>query len=91
VPLLAPQEDFPNAVAWNSSIFQTAAIVGPAAGGLLYGFTASPVPVYACAAVEYLCALLLLGLIRVPTGKGQRPAASYSMALEGLRYIRATN
>jgi MFS family permease len=88
VPLLAPQEDFPNAVAWNSSIFQAAAIVGPAAGGLLYGFTASPVPVYACAAAEYLCALLLLGLIRVPAAKGGRPAASYSMALEGLRYIR---
>ena len=34
---LVPAEDFANAVAWNSSAWQTATIVGPVAGGLLYG------------------------------------------------------
>jgi MFS family permease len=88
LPILVPQEEFPTAVAWNSSIFQAATIVGPIAGGLLYGFTASPVLAYGCAAVEYLGALLLLAGIRVPATGGTRPAASYAMALEGLRYIR---
>ncbi|HLY18396.1 MAG TPA: MFS transporter [Bryobacteraceae bacterium] len=87
-PLLVPAEDFPNAVAWNSSIFQAAVIVGPAAGGLLYGFTASPALVYSCAAVGYLGALLLLGRIRIQATGEKRPAPSYSLALEGLRYIR---
>lgn len=88
LPLLVPREDFPNAVAWNSSLFQAAVIAGPVAGGLLYGFTGSPALVYTCAAAEYLGALLLLGGIRLRAASGTRPAASYAMALEGLRYIR---
>ena len=87
VPLLVPEEDFPNAVAWNASIFQAAVIVGPVVGGLLYGFTASPALVYGCAAIECVGALLLFGAIRVRAA-GARPAASYAVALEGLRYIR---
>ena len=34
---LVPQADFANAVTWNSSAWQAATIVGPAAGGLLLG------------------------------------------------------
>ena len=88
VPLLVPAEQFPRAVAWNSSIFQAATIVGPVVGGLLYGWTASPLLVYGCAAVEYVAALLMLAAIRVGQAQGRPPAASSGMALEGLRYIR---
>ena len=88
LPLLVPERDFPKAVAWNSSIFQAATIAGPAVGGLLYGWTAGATLVYICAAVEYLAALATLGGIRVIAAQGRRPAASYEMALEGLRYIR---
>ncbi len=34
---LVPAQDFANAVTWNSSAWQAATIVGPAAGGLLLG------------------------------------------------------
>ncbi len=34
---LVPENVFANAVAWNSSAWQVATIVGPVAGGLLYG------------------------------------------------------
>lgn len=88
LPLLVPAETFPKAVAWNSSIFQAATIAGPVAGGLLYGWTASPVPVYICAAIEFLLALLMLAGVVVNAPQRTRPAASYGMALEGLRYIR---
>jgi MFS family permease len=87
LPMLVPEQDFPNAVAWNSSVFQASAIAGPMIGGLLYGLTASPALVYICAATEYLAALLLLAAIRVRTVEGTRPVASIRMALEGLRYI----
>src|SRR5215472_9265262 len=36
LPQLVPEEHFPNAVAWNATIFQTATILGPSFGGLLY-------------------------------------------------------
>ncbi|MEO6940751.1 MAG: MFS transporter [Candidatus Kapaibacterium sp.] len=34
---LVPRESLSNAAAWNSSVWQTGAIAGPALGGLLYG------------------------------------------------------
>ena len=34
-----PREMYPNAVAWRSSTWHLAAVAGPAAGGLLYGFS----------------------------------------------------
>jgi len=88
LPLLVPEGDFPRAVAWNSSIFQAATIAGPVAGGLLYGWMASPTLVYVFAGMECLAALLVLAGIRIRAVQGRRPAASYAMALEGLRYIR---
>ena len=53
LPQLVKPEHFPNAVTWGSSFFQTATILGPMAGGLIYGFAGSPAPVYACATVAY--------------------------------------
>jgi MFS family permease len=35
---LVPRPLYPNAVAWRSSTWQIAAVLGPALGGLLYGF-----------------------------------------------------
>src|SRR5689334_9922456 len=35
---LIPRSLYANAVAWRSSTWQTAAVVGPALGGLIYGF-----------------------------------------------------
>ncbi|MBV9181283.1 MAG: MFS transporter, partial [Acidobacteria bacterium] len=36
LPSLVPVELFPSAVAWNSTSFQAASILGPALGGLVY-------------------------------------------------------
>src|SRR5208282_780173 len=36
VPLLVPQDQFPQAVAWNSATSQVAVIAGPAIGGAIY-------------------------------------------------------
>ena len=65
LPLLVPEEHFPNAVAWGSSVFQFAMVIGPMAGGFLYGVAASPIPVYALAAVAYLTALALIAMVRI--------------------------
>ena len=87
MPLLVPAEHFPTAVAWNSSIFQAATIAGPVLGGVLYAVFARPTLVYACAACEFAAALLLLGAIRISAAPSARQAASYAMALDGLKYI----
>lgn len=35
---IIPKEHYPNSSTWNSSSWQAASILGPAAGGLIYGF-----------------------------------------------------
>jgi MFS family permease len=87
LPLLVDETDFPNAVAWNASVFMASTIVGPMIGGLLYGFTGTPLPVYIAAAVAYTAALGLTGLIRVKSVRAQAKAQSLGTVLEGLRYI----
>src|SRR3954468_5207966 len=46
LPQLVPQEHFPNAVAWNASIFQASTILGPAFGGIIYAAFHGPSAVY---------------------------------------------
>jgi MFS family permease len=87
LPLLVAEEHFPNAVAWGASVFQCATILGPTAGGLIYGITGSPIPVYCCSAVTYLAALTLVSMIRLKSLPRSHRAASVAIMLEGLRYI----
>ena len=53
---IIPRTMYENAIAWRSSSWQTAAVIGPAVGGLLYGF-AGPVVAYAVGAVLMTFAL----------------------------------
>ncbi len=87
LPLLVPEEHFPNAVAWGSSIFQAATIIGPMAGGILYGWMGSPAPVYGCAALEYLAALVLVSAIKIRGAGRVRQAEPAAAVLQGLQYI----
>ena len=69
--------------------FQTATILGPVAGGLIYGLAASPAPVYVCATVAYLIAVMLLSAIRLNIAARARLEEPISVVLDGLRYILA--
>jgi len=89
LPSLVPRAVFLNAVAWNSSAFQTATIVGPMIGGLLYGFTGSPVYVYICAASCYLTALLLISRLKLAPWERPKTGISIGVVLDGLKYIGA--
>src|ERR1700730_10642335 len=64
LPQLVPEEHFPNAVAWNASIFQAATILGPSFGGILYALSRGPSAVYATALVTAVGALISTFRIR---------------------------
>jgi len=51
LPLLVSEKDFPNAVAWNATIFQAATILGPSFGGVVYAAARGPAAVYVIAAL----------------------------------------
>jgi MFS family permease len=84
---LVPEEDFANAVAWNSSAWQVATIAGPTAGGLLYGI--SPVIAFATAASMMAAGGLLALSIPKPAQQNQAEKPSLDMLFAGFRYIRA--
>ena len=87
LPAMQPEEHFPNAVAWASSIIQGAMVLGPMVGGLVYGWTGAPVAVYAGSAAATLTGLVLISSIRVPPAQRPRGTARLPVVLEGLRYI----
>jgi len=83
---LVPAEDFANAIAWNSSAWQTATIVGPVAGGLLYGL--SPNAAYATATVLMLAAGLLVLSIPRPAQRSATDKPTLDTLFAGFGYIR---
>ncbi len=85
-PNLVPEHALPNAVAWNSSSWQTASILGPVAGGLLYGVSATAA--YSVAFVFMAAAAVLI--ISIPKPNQQRSASkavNLSTILAGFRFI----
>src|SRR5580704_12689016 len=87
LPQLVPEEHFSNAVAWNSSIFQGATILGPTFGGLLYAFSRGPTAVYATAIAVAFGAIL--STLRIKAREKPRPREPISLAavLAGFGYI----
>ncbi|HEX9160305.1 MAG TPA: MFS transporter, partial [Thermoanaerobaculia bacterium] len=76
-----------NAVAWRSSTWQLAAVVGPAAGGLVYGF-AGAAAAYAGVSVLMVLAVLALGLVTHDARPQVREEVPIGESLRvGIRFI----
>jgi MFS family permease len=87
LPALVPIEVFPNAVAWNSTAYQTAAILGPARGGLLYALFGGPAGVYATSVVACLIATVALARVHVRSIEREKEEVGVRTVLAGLHYI----
>ncbi|MBX3598888.1 MAG: MFS transporter [Rhizobiaceae bacterium] len=82
---LVPARDFANAIAWTSSAWQTATIVGPVAGGLLYGLSA--LAAYGSAAFFMAIAALLVFSIPKPVQRSEVEKPTLETLFAGFRYI----
>ncbi len=84
---LIPREQLEGAVAWRSSTWQVAAVVGPAIGGLLYGFS-GPVAAYSVDVAFMIFAAAGFWTLRY--APGPRSVESVSIGadlLVGLRFV----
>ena len=82
-----PRELYPNGVAWRTSTWHLAAVAGPAAGGLLYGFN-GPALAYGAVVVAMAAALVIL----LTLAHRARPEAVEDMRIgeslkSGIRFV----
>ena len=88
IPNLVSREHLPNAISLNMIMFQFAAVLGPALGGLLIG-TVDIAWVYTVNAISYVAVIMALLMMRdVPatTTSGGKQEVSLAATLEGLRF-----
>ena len=85
-PTLVPRESFANAITWNSSIFQVACVLGPAAGGFLIVRLGFPF-IYSLDAVSALTFFFLV--LPIERFRRSRPVvgSAWSSLAEGIRFV----
>lgn len=95
LPALVSAEQFPRALAVNSTIFQLGATLGPALGGFLYG-SVGPAATYRVSAAMLAGAAAMLltlpgraGAAGGTAGSAALAEGAWDRALAGLRFVRA--
>ncbi len=85
IPNLVPAEALASAIALSSSSWQIAVILGPVAGGLLYGL--GPDIAYTAALVLFVVAAIVIALVPKPPQKTLPEPATWSTVVAGFRYV----
>ena len=86
---VVPRALYPNAVTWRSSTWQLAAVLGPALGGLIYGFGD------VAAAYTVDVALMVVGLLaiaqisRAPKAPPSTDESVFESLAGGVRFVRS--
>ncbi len=88
LPQLVSAEVFPNAVTWNSSIFELCSLAGPAIGGLLVAFAGAPVAYLLNAALLVTCAIITLKFPPTPVSpRAANDAPGFRSLLAGVSFV----
>ena len=87
VPSLVPRDMIPRAAAWTTSATQSAHIVGPALGGVLY--VLGPTPVYLMVTTSFAAASLLIAFLGVKPAVRKKVAISLASFFSGISFIRS--
>jgi MFS family permease len=85
IPNLVPADDLASAIALSTSAWQAATILGPVAGGLLYGVSAGAA--YGSAFVLFVAAAVFVALVPKPAQRTTIGVASLDGVLAGFRFV----
>jgi MFS family permease len=85
LPAVVSAEDLPRAVATTTTAIQTASIIGPALGGIFYGFGAAVPFVAAC--LCYAVGSTLVGSLKTETHAISRAPVTLETVFSGFRFI----
>ena len=87
LPTLVPERLVPKAIAWATGAFQTASIVGPSIGGLLYVF--GPAVPYAASAALALVGAGFISMMRQERKVRPRQPTTFASLFSGIHFIQA--
>jgi MFS family permease len=85
LPQTVPPDMFANAVAWNSSAFQIASMVGPALGGLIL-YWSTPAA-YVLDAIFLLSFALFLAFLKVRPPTRKREPTTFRTVVAGVHFV----
>ena len=85
VPMLVSRGDMPKAIAFSTTVWMTAVIVGPFIGGLL--IAGSIAVAYGVTALAYLAGVVLVSLVRTNTTPERQEGHPLTLVREGLVYV----
>jgi len=85
---LVPRQLYPNAVTWRSSTWQLAEVVGPAIGGLVYGFGSARAAYGVDAALMGVGVLSLARMRHAPKRSAPMSESFVQSLATGVRFVR---
>jgi MFS family permease len=91
LPQLVPVAVLPNAVTWNTSGWQTAAVLGPALGGALIALTRGATWVYLADVACCLASIALVAAIRTRPARRGVETFSLRSLVAGFEFVRKTD
>ncbi len=86
---LVPRKLLSGAATWGSTVWQVAAVTGPALGGLVYGFFGI-VPAYILVFTSFLTCVIIISFIKSPgkvVHEPNRDDRIFASISEGIRYV----
>ena len=90
IPETVPAELFPSAATWNSSTWQTAAVTGPAAAGIIVALLSNVTVIYVFDGFAAFIFLILITQIKGRQIPLSRRSATMDSLLDGFRFMRDT-
>jgi MFS family permease len=87
MPQLVPRELYSNAITWNSTLWQTAAIGGPAIGGFVYGFFGIKVSYATDVALMLIGFILAVNVANKPLPPESEEQGIIEKISAGLRFV----
>ncbi len=88
---LVEREDLTNAIALNATMFNSAAVVGPAAAGLVYAWV-GPAWCFVLNGLSFVAVIIVLLLMKLaPFVKLQAAGSISSQLKEGISYVRSSS
>lgn len=87
MPQLVPRDLYPNAITWNSTLWETASLTGPPIGGLLYAFFGISVAYIADVSLVLIGLTLMLMVSNKPLPEVTEEEGVVEKIKAGLRFV----